>query len=59
MKEKRNKCRILERKPEGRKPPGRPRGRRVDNINMDLEEVGWSDEDWIGLALDRESGELL
>jgi hypothetical protein len=25
----------------------------VDNIKMDLEEVGWDDVDWIGLAQDR------
>jgi hypothetical protein len=32
---------------------GRPRRRWVDNIKMDLEEVGWGDVDWIGLAQDR------
>jgi hypothetical protein len=31
----------------------RPRCRWVDNIRMDLGEVGWSDVDWIGLAQDR------
>jgi hypothetical protein len=30
-----------------------PRRRWVDNIRMDLGEVGWSDVDWIGLAQDR------
>jgi hypothetical protein len=40
-------------KPEGKKPLGRPRRRLVDNIMMDLEEVGWGDVDWIGLAKDR------
>jgi hypothetical protein len=39
-------------KPEGRRPLGRPRRRRVDNIRMDLGEVGWGDVDWIGLAQD-------
>jgi hypothetical protein len=29
---------------------GRPRRRRVDNIRMDLVDVGWGDVDWIGLA---------
>jgi hypothetical protein len=28
-------------KPEGRRPPGRPRRRLEDNIKMDLREVGW------------------
>jgi hypothetical protein len=41
------------RKPEGKRPRGKPRRRCVDNIRMDLEEVGWGDVDWIGLAQDR------
>jgi hypothetical protein len=40
-------------KPEGKRPLGRPRHRWVDNITMDLGEVGWGDVDWIGLAKDR------
>jgi hypothetical protein len=40
--------------PEGRRPLGRPRRRRLDNIRMDLLEVGWGDVDWIGLAQDRD-----
>jgi hypothetical protein len=39
--------------PDGKRPLGRPRNRRVDNITMDLGEVGWGDVDWIGLAKDR------
>jgi hypothetical protein len=39
-------------KPEGRRPLGRPRRRWLDNIRMDLVEVGWGDVDWIGLAQD-------
>jgi hypothetical protein len=35
------------------RPLGRPRRRWVDNIRMDLREVGWGDVDWIGLAQDR------
>jgi hypothetical protein len=46
-------------KPEGKRPLGRPRRRRVDNIRMDLEEVGWGGVDWIGLAQGRTDGELL
>jgi hypothetical protein len=41
-------------KPEGRRPLGRPRRRWVDNIKMDLVEVGWGDVDWIGLDQDRD-----
>jgi hypothetical protein len=36
--EKRNACRILVGKPEGKRPLGRPRRRWVDNIKMDLKE---------------------
>jgi hypothetical protein len=57
--EKRNAYRLLVRKPEGKRPLGRQRRRWVDNIRMDLVEVGWGDVDWIGLAKDRNSGELL
>jgi hypothetical protein len=49
----RNAYRLLVAKPEGEKLLGRPRRRWVDNIRMDLGEVGWSDVDWIGLAKDR------
>jgi hypothetical protein len=43
------------RKPEGRRPLGRPRCRWVDNSTMDLvQEVGWGDVDWIVLAQDRD-----
>jgi hypothetical protein len=40
-------------KPDGERPLGRTRRRWVDNIRMDLGEVGWGDMDWIGLAQDR------
>jgi hypothetical protein len=42
--------RLLVGKPEGRRPLGRPRHRWVENIRMDLGEVGWGDVDLIGLA---------
>jgi hypothetical protein len=45
MGEKRNAYRLLEGKPEGKRPLGRPRRRWVDNISMDLGEVGWGDVD--------------
>jgi hypothetical protein len=41
-------------KPEGRRQIRRPRCRWLDNIMMDLVEVGWGDVDWIGLAQDRD-----
>jgi len=46
--------RVLLWKPEGRRPLGRPRRRWVDNIKMDLQEVGCGYVDWIGLAQDRD-----
>jgi hypothetical protein len=52
MREKRNAYRLLVGKPEGKRPLGIPRRRWVDNIRMDLGEVGWGD-DWIDLAQDR------
>jgi hypothetical protein len=54
MGEKRNVYRLLVGKPEGRRPLGRPRHRWLDNIRMDLVEVGWDDVDWIALAQDRD-----
>jgi hypothetical protein len=40
-------------KPEVKRPLVRPRRMSVDNVKMDLGEVGWGDVDWIGLAKDR------
>jgi hypothetical protein len=69
MGQKRRAYRILVGKPEGKRPLGRPRSRgvvkvklslcltnqalRVDNIKMDLREIGWDCMDWIDLAQDR------
>jgi hypothetical protein len=50
---KRNAYRLLVGKSEGKRPLGRPIRRWVDNIRMDLGEVGWGDVDWVGLAKDR------
>jgi hypothetical protein len=47
---KRNAYRILVSKPEGKRPLGRPRHRWVDNVKMDLREIGWDGVDWIELA---------
>jgi hypothetical protein len=53
MGEKRDAYRILVGKPEGKRSLGRPSHRWVDNIKMDLREIGWSSMDWIDLAQDR------
>jgi hypothetical protein len=50
---RRNVYRLFVGKPEGRRPLGRPRCRWIDNIEMDLLEIGLSVVDWIGLAQDR------
>ena len=54
MCEERGVYRFLMGKPEGKRPLGRPRRRWVDNIRMDLQEVGCGYVDWIGLAQDRD-----
>jgi hypothetical protein len=45
MGEKRNAYRILVGNPEEKRPLGRPRHRWVDNIKMDLREIGWDGGD--------------
>jgi hypothetical protein len=59
MGEKRNAYRLLVVKPEGKRPLGRPRRRWVDNIKIDLLEIGWGGVDWIGLAQDRDKWRAL
>jgi len=49
MGEERGVYRVLVRKPEGRRPLRRPRRRWVDNVRLDLQEVGCGYMDWIGL----------
>jgi hypothetical protein len=46
-------------KPDGKRPLGRPRCRWVNNIKMDLLEIGWGVVDWIGLAQDRDKWRTL
>jgi len=52
MGEERGVYRVLVGKPEGNRPLGRPRRRWVDNIRMDIQEVGCGYMDWSGLAQD-------
>jgi hypothetical protein len=59
MGETRNAYRILVGKPEGKRPLGRPRRRWVDNLKMDLGEIGWDGRDWIELAQDRDEWRAL
>jgi hypothetical protein len=53
MGEESNAFRLLVGKPNRKRPLGRSRHRWVENIMMDLGEVGLGDVDWIGLAQDR------
>jgi hypothetical protein len=50
----RNACRILLEKPQRKRPLGRPRRNWVNNIRIDLGEIGWSCLDCIDLAQDRD-----
>jgi hypothetical protein len=54
MGEKRNACRILMGKPEGKRPLGRPRRRWVGNIKLNLREIGRGAMDWIVVARGRD-----
>jgi hypothetical protein len=59
MGDKRNAYRILVGKPEGNGPLGRPRRRWVDNIKMDIGEIGWDGMDRIDLSQDRDQWRAL
>jgi len=54
MGEKRGAYRVLVRKPEGKRPLGRPRRKWEDNIKMYLKKVGCGSMDWIEIAQDRD-----
>jgi hypothetical protein len=54
MGEDRGVHRVLVRKPEGKRPLGRPRRRWEDNIKMDLQEFGEDRGEWMELAQDRD-----
>jgi hypothetical protein len=59
MGESSNAYRILVGNPEEKRPLGRPRRWWVDNIKMDLREIGWDGRDWIDLAQDRDQWRAL
>jgi hypothetical protein len=59
MGEKRNEYGFVVGKPEGKRPLGRPRRKWVDNIKMDLREIGWGCTDWIDLGQDRDQWRAL
>jgi hypothetical protein len=50
---------ILAGKPKGKTPLGRRRRTWVDNIKMDLREIGWDGVDWIDRAQDRDQWRAL
>jgi hypothetical protein len=52
-------CKVLVRKPEGKRPLGRPRRRWDDNIKMDIQEMGCGGMGWIGVAQNRDSWRAL
>jgi len=54
MGDRRGVYRVLLGKPEGRRPPGRPKHRWENNIKTDLQEVGCGVMDWIDLSQDRD-----
>ena len=54
MEQSRNAYRVLEGKPEGKRPLGRPSRKWEDNIKIDLREVGCDPGDWIDHAEDRD-----
>jgi hypothetical protein len=59
MGEKMNVYRIIVEKPEGKRLLGRSRRRWVDNIKMDLIEIGWDGMDWMNLAKDMDQWRAL
>jgi hypothetical protein len=59
MREKMNAYRILVGKAEGKRPLEAPRRRWVDNIKMDIREIGWDEVHWIDMAQDRDQWRAL
>ena len=59
MGERKGACRVLVRKPEGKRPLGRPRRRWENNIKMDLRDIGCGGMDWIELAQGKDRWRVL
>jgi hypothetical protein len=59
MGETTNAYRISVGKPEGKRPLGRPRRRWMNNIKMNLREIGWDGMDWIDLAQHKDQWRVL
>jgi hypothetical protein len=59
MEEGRSAFKILTGKPTGKRPLGRCRRRREDNIRMDLDEIGINAGNWIDSAQDRDYWKVL
>jgi hypothetical protein len=55
MGETRNQYRLFVRKPERKRPLRRRKRRWVDNIKINLAEIGWDGVDWINLTQDKEN----
>jgi hypothetical protein len=59
IEENRNAYRTLMGKPEGKRPLAGPKRKWVDNIKVDLREIGWDGMDWLDLAQDRDQWRAL
>jgi hypothetical protein len=59
MEEQRNSYNILAGKSAGNRPIRRPRRSWVDNIKMNLKEIGWGGMNWIDIVEDREKWRAL
>jgi hypothetical protein len=57
MADRRDACMVLVGRSEGKRPLGRPKG--DNDIEMDLQEVGWGGMDWIDVAQDRDKEQSL